>query len=462
MEKKNKDSVLNKDLKRHVGSSIALARWIAEMSQSELAEKMGTSKSNISRAESGSQNLTLDYIASIADALGKEVSLTFSDVKMEYGETDEYSLRLFDEELMRFELKRELELVCNITYINEERRDMLPLGLEVSNDGVIDWLNKRVIPKNRDLVGTILDSLGLNINDLKGIIDVSMGLSLNDSYWVVPVGFDGLFADFNLYSNDFSRIISLIAYTGNMYDTSQFKTSPELTTGGMLRKAWRRMSDGEIWLYKSGTADFANAGLEPYSEFYACQVAETMGLNAVHYELENWKHILASKCKLFTDINTAYIPIERIVKTGGIQACLDYYKELGEDFYQELISMIVFDAVVVNEDRHFGNFGLLRDMRTGEIIAPAPIFDNGLSLLCYGMEDDLEDVDKYLKSRSNPYGTGNDYMSLCKRIIGPTQREQLRRLVKFKFEESNVCNLPSWRIKILEELVRNRAIELLK
>ena len=43
-----------------------------------------------------------------------------------------------------------------------------------------------------------------------------------------------------------------------------------------------------------------------------------MGLNAVSYDLENWKGILASKCKLFTDIDTAFIPIGRVVKEGGM------------------------------------------------------------------------------------------------------------------------------------------------
>lgn len=42
-----------------------------------------------------------------------------------------------------------------------------------------------------------------------------------------------------------------------------------------------------------------------------------MRLNAVHYDLENWKGITASKCALFTNIDTAYIPIGRIVRTAG-------------------------------------------------------------------------------------------------------------------------------------------------
>ena len=42
--------------------------------------------------------------------------------------------------------------------------------------------------------------------------------------------------------------------------------------------------------------------------------------------------------------------------------------------------MIVFDYIIANEDRHFGNFGLLRDPDTLEWIGTAPMFDNGTSL----------------------------------------------------------------------------------
>ncbi|MEY8389594.1 hypothetical protein AALC17_20470, partial [Oscillospiraceae bacterium 38-13] len=34
---------------------------------------------------------------------------------------------------------------------------------------------------------------------------------LNDSFWVVPKGFTGTFAQYNLYENRFSEILSLVA-----------------------------------------------------------------------------------------------------------------------------------------------------------------------------------------------------------------------------------------------------------
>ncbi len=49
----------------------------------------------------------------------------------------------------------------------------------------------------------------------------------------------------------------------------------------------------------------------------------------------------------------------------------------GDFYYQNLDSILVFDALIYNDDRHFGNFGLLRDNRTGKFIGTAPLFDHG-------------------------------------------------------------------------------------
>ena len=95
-----------------------------------------------------------------------------------------YTLRLFDTDLLHFTLEgRGIEgLVAQIEWINEDERDRFPLDLELSSAGLIHWLERRVIPKNRTFVEEILQSLGLRQNDTKGIIDVCKGLSLNDSY----------------------------------------------------------------------------------------------------------------------------------------------------------------------------------------------------------------------------------------------------------------------------------------
>ena len=373
-----------------------------------------------------------------------------------------YELRLYDTELLSFSLSEQgIEgLKAQIHSIREGNRALFPLDLELTNDGLVRWLQRRVIPKNRAYVAEILKTFGLSINDTKGIIDVCKGLSLNDSYWVVPQGFTGTFAQYNLYENRFSEILSLVAYTGIGQSDATFTTSPELTTNGMLPKAWRFIEGEGIYLYKGGTFGAANTGNEPYSEFYASQVAQAMGLDAVTYELENWKGILASRCKLFTDIDTSYIPIGRIVREGGLKACLEYYQQLGPEAYEQVKSMLVFDAVVYNEDRHFGNFGVLRDNHTGKVTGAAPVFDNGMSLFNFAMPEDLKDLDSYAKTRGTAYGVS--FESVCQEVMGPVQARQLRKLIGITFRRHPKLNWPEYRLQAIEKHLQKRVRQLLE
>ena len=373
-----------------------------------------------------------------------------------------YVLRLYDTDLLSFSLSEQgIEgLKAQIHSVNEEARALFPLDLELTDEGLVKWLQRRVIPKNRAYVAEILKTFGLSVNDTKGIIDVCKGLSLNDSYWVVPQGFAGTFAQYNLYENRFSEILSLVAYTGIGQSDAAFTTSPELTTNGMLPKAWRFIEGEGIYLYKGGTFGAANTGNEPYSEFYASQVAQAMGLDAVAYELENWKGILASRCKLFTDIDTSYIPIGRIVREGGLKASLEYYRQLGPEAYEEVRSMLVFDAVIYNEDRHFGNFGVLRDNHTGKVTGAAPAFDNGMSLFNFAMPEDFKDLDSYAKTRGTAYGVS--FESVCQEVMGPVQARQLRKLIGFTFRRHPKLNWPEYRIEAIERHLQKRVRQLLE
>lgn len=451
------NSIIRK--RQEIVSKLTQARLEKGLSQAQLAEMVGTQRSNICRIENGGQNLSLDLLIKITDALGKDVSVLLEEKGVEMSNV--YNLKLYDDILVTFSLEEKgLEgLVVEVLSYDESKKHLLPINMELTAKGIIKWLSNRVIPKNRAFVDEILKTFGLSVNDIKGIIDICLGLSLNDSYWVTPVEFDGKFADYNLFDNPFSEALSLVAYTGVGSAEKAFSTSPEFTTNGMLRKAWRHIENDGIYLYKGGTEGAANAGNEPYSEFYACQVAKAMGLNCIEYDLENWKGILASKCRLFTDINTAFVPISRLIKDRTLKNALDYYTELGKEFYDELCSMLVFDAVIYNEDRHFGNFGVLRDNHTGKIIKPAPIFDNGLSLFNFAMADDLENLSEYAKTRTPPYGVSFD--EVCKAVMGSKQKSQLRKLLNFSFTRHPSINLPKERLTAIEAQIHTRARELM-
>ena len=56
-------------------SQIIEARKENNMTQEELAKKIGTQKSNISRLESGNYNPSLDFLIKVAQGLGKELKI---------------------------------------------------------------------------------------------------------------------------------------------------------------------------------------------------------------------------------------------------------------------------------------------------------------------------------------------------------------------------------------------------
>ena len=56
---------------------IIQARNEQNMSQQELAERIGIKQSNISRLESGHYNPSLGFLKKIADGLGKELHIEF-------------------------------------------------------------------------------------------------------------------------------------------------------------------------------------------------------------------------------------------------------------------------------------------------------------------------------------------------------------------------------------------------
>ena len=84
---------------------------------------------------------------------------------------------------------------------------------------------------------------------------------------------------------------------------------------------------------------------------------------------------IRDRCELFTSKEYSYIPIGQLVSKGGMKAIFEYYQTLGQTFVDALEDMLVFDAIICNTDRHYGNFGVLVDNKTNTIAAPAPLFD---------------------------------------------------------------------------------------
>ena len=258
-------------------------------------------------------------------------------------------------------------------------------------------------------------------------------------------------------------MLANIAFTG--YGSSvrtSVVSSPEFTTNGMLPKCWRRKS-GKIYLYKGGTVGASNTGNEPYSEYYAWQIAQILSMNAIEYNIAKWKSRLCSKCEIFTSKDISFVPVGNIVKQGGMQAVIDYYGTLDSKYRDMLEDMFVFDAVIANTDRHFGNFGFLVDAATNTLKAPAPLFDHGNSLFNFASPIEMESKDDFINFADvqAPVCYSN-FFSVAKSCMKSRHREGLRHLLNFKLKKHPRYNLSSKRLKYIEIAVQKRASLLLE
>lgn len=370
-----------------------------------------------------------------------------------------YILKQFDKPLLKFSATTDTsEPEIQILWINEGNRCLLPLDLTLTPEGLSRWLRRRTIPKNRAYVHNLLAKCGLNLNRPLSIINICKGLSLNDCYWVVQEDNEDVFEKVNLYDNPFSRVLAELVFTGygSSLRSSLF-SSPEFTTNGMLRKCWRRIG-GKVYLYKGGTEGASNTGFEPYSEFYAAQIAAAMGVRAIPYGLSRWKGVLCSTCELFTSKEYSYIPVGHLVTKGGMDAVKAYYESLGAEFMAALHEMLVFDAVICNVDRHFGNFGVMVDNRTNTVVSPAPLFDHGNSLFNFaGMDAWSNDaaLEDYIETLAP--SVYDDFLGTASAVLTPELREKLRHLLTFRFKKHSRYNLPEKRLRMIEKQVQKRA-----
>ena len=378
----------------------------------------------------------------------------------------DFILKNKDVDILKFRIEDSIygDYTLNILEIYNMAKELYPISLKIGDENeLLEWIQERNIPKNRAFVNEILGSLGLQRNDLIGILTVGKGLSLNDPYWIVDPNFKGKYKDFNLYENDFNKSVALIAYTGHGH-TNSIGTIAELTTNGSLRKAWRRIG-GDVVLYKGNVQGnlFTNHGKESYAEFYAYQVAKQMDLNAIEYDLDMWHGELASTCKLFTDIHTSFVPVVRFLKgKSTVKSIVDFYKNLGDDFYQDFCSMMVYDALICNTDRHLNNFGVMVDNETNEIKCMAPLFDHGYCMFDEPRESIYktpENLKNYIKTLTPVFG--RSFPENAKNFMGNRQKKELRKILEFSMPRHEIYNLCELELNTFSTVLQDRAKALL-
>ncbi|MCI8425852.1 MAG: helix-turn-helix domain-containing protein, partial [Adlercreutzia sp.] len=255
---------------------------------------------------------------------------------------------------------------------------MSPRGTRASKVALSYWWAHRTIPKARTGIEEKLRELG--IADTYDLPFRSLGLSLSDQYWVKPYDSDLRWEDVNFFQNDFAETEAgdWLAEVG--------LDSPDNTSDGVLSKRWI-CEDGKRVLLKGGTL----LEQEPFNEAIATELHRRLLTSGeyVPYELRQWNDSYVSACPNFLSSTEELIPAyyvnevrPRDDRANSYRHYVDCCHALGvENIEDALGKMIVCDYLVANTDRHWRNFGLVRDVETLEY-RPAPLFDSGSSLWC--------------------------------------------------------------------------------
>lgn len=165
---------------------------------------------------------------------------------------------------------------------------------------------------------------------------------------------------------------------------------------------------------------------ESCSEKISYEIAKELGYDCAKVELaiDNNKKIgilnypfieLNSAFESHMDIdaylNPENLPREKYYKISNIKNTLD---ELNKEYFKSFIRIMIFDALIGEQDRHEENWGIITKNNHSEI---APLYDNGCSLLkdfknekfAYKYYNKIKNFDNYiLKSKTAIYKENNN------------------------------------------------------
>ena len=260
--------------------------------------------------------------------------------------------------------------------ITDAVEELLPLYLKRTKN-FEEWVSSRAIDAHRTNSRLLKKVLRLRTTD-----DVQTALAVNaatvtDRYWFKPDGSSAVYEDIRFKENYFDQL----ALRGDPDSFSRKPSrTPELTNTGSFEKCWK-LINGKWWMYKNGNSE------ECFSELFICKLGEKLGLDMAHYELDG-QYI---RSKDFTDgASVNFEPLRALVDDDDdYENCFNVLKKLSPDIAKQYLLLIWMDSICYNMDRHTENFGLLRDVHTGEILSLAPNYDNNIALIAKGYPTDV-------------------------------------------------------------------------
>jgi len=263
-----------------------------------------------------------------------------------------------------------------------------PIGVfganrRVSLDAFNNWWRNRGIPSTRSKLQELLAEAEAEVPD--ELIMRNLGLSLSDQYWVAPETAGLRWEDINFFHHQFDTTAQRIAGY-NPLSPATTHAHPDNTSDGNLQKHWVIENRTRLLLKEGGKLN-----QEPYNEVVATALCRRLLQPGeyVTYKLRGTGGDAMSECQCFVSDTEEYIPAHYVEKLLPIRNDESYYQHYiacchalsVPGIEASLWKMMVCDDIIANTDRHFRNFGLVRNVET-LACRPAPVFDSGTSLWC--------------------------------------------------------------------------------
>ncbi len=280
------------------------------------------------------------------------------------------------------------------------KKDLLPLGARLSGDYLKIWWSRRAVPIRQRQIEKILEKY--HTPTPQSLLVKNMGLSLVDHYWIKPMGTDYTWSDVNLYENDFLDEIGefqiqsgIDMEIGTVRQTDlerRIMFCPSASSQGELLKKWVIGRNKKRYLVKGNKGASCQQSI---NETVASQIHKRQEkMPYVNYQLcdlgAESEHKLGCVCENFSSARLEFIPAYDVVSSAKKKNDVSQYEHfiglctaygLAEEYVRCFLEyQILADFVMTNVDRHFNNFGVLRDTNTLQFVGMAPIFDTGNSM----------------------------------------------------------------------------------
>ena len=323
-------------------------------------------------------------------------------------------------------------IVATITdgLITDSDPALLPLYLKRTGD-VESWLRGRAIDSHRTNSRLLKKALRMvSADDVELVLKVNAA-TITDTYWFRGDGADINYEDVRFRANYFDKL----ALNGDPDSFNQpYSPTPELTNIGSYEKCWR-LSGGGWWMIKQGS------DLERFSELFICRLGQALGFSMAEYQPENG----TIKSPDFTDgASINYEAADGIVGDDE-DYCVNFeaFWRLAPELAEQYMRIIYMDTLCFNMDRHTKNYGVLRDVHSGEILRMAPNYDNNIALFARGIPHDLSRSSDMLVSLFLDFlGQDNRALEIARQLPVPTKAmiEECADGIAIPADKSAVCS----------------------